>query len=53
VAAFWKKRRKNFFDIGPVALKPARPSSKKFFASFFQKRRLFLFLYLKLREEGA
>jgi hypothetical protein len=25
VAAFWKKRRKNFLDFGPVAVKPARP----------------------------
>jgi hypothetical protein len=57
-AAVVKKRKeesgaKAFFDMGPMPAKPARPSLKKFFASFFQKRSLFLFLCLKLREEGA
>ena len=35
---FLKKRRKNFCWFGSEAAKPARPSLKKFFASFFQKR---------------
>jgi hypothetical protein len=40
-AAFWKKRRKNFFDFEPVALKPARPKLTKFFCFFlFTKRSL-------------
>jgi hypothetical protein len=35
VAAFWKKRRKNFFDFGPAAVKPARPKVTKFFLLLF------------------
>jgi hypothetical protein len=36
----FKKSGENFFEVGPGPLKQARPSSKKFFASFFQKRSL-------------
>jgi hypothetical protein len=31
---FLKKAAQNFFETGPMAVKPARPSLKKFFASF-------------------
>jgi hypothetical protein len=43
VAAFWKKRRKNFFDFEPEALQLHGPGITKFFCFFwFTKRSLFL-----------
>jgi hypothetical protein len=38
---FLKKRRKNFFSSGPVALKQARSSLKEFFATFCSQKRAF------------
>ena len=35
VAAFWKKRRKNFYSFRPVALKPARAQMSKVFLLLF------------------
>jgi hypothetical protein len=37
-AAFQKKRRKNFCLTGPVAVKPTRPKSTKFFAAFCSQK---------------
>jgi hypothetical protein len=39
-----KKEAKNFFETGPVPVKPARPSLKKFLRRFFQKAATFLIL---------
>jgi hypothetical protein len=45
VAAFWKKRRKNFFSFGPEVAKPARPKVTKFFAAFCSQKVAFLFTH--------
>ena len=48
----FKKAAQNFCSFWPVALKQARPSLKKFFASFFQKRSASLRLN-RLRHSAA